>query len=201
VRHQCDTRGVRSKCHVCEDFECNTTSDDGGCHFQLQGVSTEMMSVNIPTVSDVPWAVGGRHRYDFGGETTTHVCVHLWGDGCSSSFGVDYSNCELRCWGFGIMTGRNATVTSVTRMERGEDDGRWPNHRLDSLDGVNSTPWLEKTPVISWEYPRFVGDETPKNPMGGREKYDYNPQGFVFTLAGSENGEDGFVDGTGSEAR
>lgn len=180
---------------MCEDFEC-----EGGsvCHFQLQGVLGEM-SVNIPTVSDAPWAVGGRHRYDFGGETTSHVCVHLSGGECQSSFGTDYSDCKLRCWGYG-MTGENATVTSATRMG-GDADGIWPNHRLDSLDGVNSTPWVEKTPTIAWEYPKFgEGNDVPKNPISG-QRYSFNPQGFVFTLAGSTSGEEGFVDGIESQAR
>ena len=85
------------------------------------------------------------------------------------------------------MTGGNASVT----------DGFW-NH---CLDGVNSTPWLEKMPIIAWEYPIFDGDGVPQNPVVTGKTYGYNPQGFVFTLAGSENGEDGFVDGTGSKAR
>eukprot|EP00804_Cyclotella_cryptica_P001991 CCRYP_007413-RA/>CCRYP_007413-RA protein AED:0.05 eAED:0.03 QI:0/0/0/1/1/1/4/0/2016 len=199
VRHECETRGVQSKCHVCEDFVCGIAMDQI-CHFQLQGVKWNEMSVNIPTVSDVPWAVNGKHRYDFGGSSTTHVCMYLSAKSpCQSSFGDDYSACELRCWGYG-MTGENATVTSVTRME-GDADGKWPNHRVDSLQGVNSTPWEEPSPKIAWEYPKFgATSEVPKNPIP-REDYALNPQGFVFTLAGSNNGEEGFVDGLESDAR
>ena len=198
MRHVCDTRGVRSKCHVCEDFECQ---GDDLCHFQLQGVKWEDMSQNIPTVSDVPWAVGGRHRYDFGGATTSHVCVYLSGaPPCQSSYGTDYSMCKLRCWGYG-MTGTNASVTSATRME-GDADGVWPNHRLDSLHGVNSTPWTERTPTITWEYPKSdVTDGIPVNPIAKGENYTLNSQGFVFTSAGSQKGEEGFSDGVGSDAR
>lgn len=37
-RHECDRRGVRSKCHVCEDIKCD--EDLGStCEYQLQGVS------------------------------------------------------------------------------------------------------------------------------------------------------------------
>ena len=98
------------------------------------------------------------------------------------------------------MSGLNASVTSATRME-GDADGVWPNHRLDSLEGVNSTPWLKKTPTIAWEYPKSAENEVPENPFARGESYTFNPQGFVFTMAGSEIGEAGFVDGVGSEAR
>lgn len=98
------------------------------------------------------------------------------------------------------MSGSNVTVTSATRME-GVADGVWPNHRLDSLQGVNSTPWVEQTPTIAWEYPRFgPGNEVPKNPIARKENYSFNPQGFVFTLAGSDRGEKGFLDGIEFEA-
>ena len=98
------------------------------------------------------------------------------------------------------MTGLNVTVTSATRME-GDPDGRWPNHHLDSFHGVNSTPWMEPEPTIAWEYPKFgEGNAVPRNPVG-RENYSFNPQGFVFTLAGSDAGEEGFVDGVKADAR
>lgn len=98
------------------------------------------------------------------------------------------------------MSGQNASVTSASRME-GDADGVWPNHRLDSLEGVNSTPWMLKTPTIAWEYPKSAGNEVPENPFVTKENYRFNPQGFVFTMAGSESGEAGFVDGVGLEAR
>ncbi|KAL9185156.1 hypothetical protein ACHAXT_002933 [Thalassiosira profunda] len=202
VRHECDVRGVQSKCHVCEAFACGP-SNDQTCHFQLQGVASEELSVNIPTVSDVPWAVNGSHRYDFGGESATHVCMYLSGaQPCQSSFGNDYSNCELRCWGYGDgMSGANSKAAFVTAMEEEELDGTWPNHRIDSRQGVNSTPWEQPSPTMAWNYPRFGdGDEVPTNPIEGKN-FSYNPQGFVFTLAGSLEGEEGFVDGTGSGAR
>jgi hypothetical protein len=34
-RHDCQIRGGRSKCHICEDIEC--LSDTSTCHLQLQG--------------------------------------------------------------------------------------------------------------------------------------------------------------------
>lgn len=201
MRHECDVRGVQSQCHICEDIACGSDENkDQTCHFQIQGVSWEDMSVNIPTVSDVPWAVNGSHRYDFGGASTTHVCMYLSGTPpCQSSFGEDYSKCELRCWGHG--SGEGSTASYVTKMEGEELDGNWPNHRVDSLHGVNSTPWEIPSPTMAVNYPTCSdGDEIPTNPNAG-EKYSFNPQGFVFTMAGSRNGEEGFSDGVGTDAR
>ena len=101
------------------------------------------------------------------------------------------------------MSGKNNTADLVTKMEGEELDGTWPNHRLDSFDGVNSTPWELKTPTMAWNYPRFsAGDETPVNPNSVAGKhYSFNPQGFVFTMAGSLDREEGYLDGTGSDAR
>ena len=208
VRHECNLRGVQSKCHICEDIICGPNNDHT-CHFQLQGVSYEDMTVNIPTVSDAPWAVNGSHRYDFGNDDTTHVCMYLSGTSsqCQSNFGQDYSQCELRCWGHGeSMSGRNNTPSHVTKMEGEELDGVWPNHRVDSHRGVNSTPWEMPLSTMAWNYPRFSeGNDTPMNPnandFGSGRKYSFNPQGFVFTIAGSLNGDEGFVDGVGSDAR
>lgn len=203
VRHECDVRGVQSKCHICADFACASgESKNQTCHFQLQGVSWEDMSVNIPTVSDVPWSVNGSHRYDFGGASSTHVCMYLSGTPpCQSSFGEDYSHCELRCWGHGdSMSGENSTTNYVTAMNGEDLNGNWPNHRVDSLRGVNSTPWIMRSPTMGWIYPSFSeGNEIPRNPV--TDRYSFNPQGFVFTLAGSPNGEGGFSDGQGSDAR
>ena len=211
IRHECNTRGVQSKCHICEDIVCGPDNNNKNqtCHFQLQGVSWEDIPTDIPTVSDVPWAVNGLHRYDFGGESTSHVCMYLSGVApCQSNFGTDFSQCDVRCWGWGeAMSGMNSTPAYVTTMmmddvgeEEHDVDGIWPNHRLDSLQGVNSTPWELPMPTMAWNYPRFDGDELPTNPNAGG-KYSFNPQGFVFTMAGSLDGEEGFVDGVGNDAR
>ncbi|CAM9556663.1 unnamed protein product, partial [Sphacelaria rigidula] len=37
-RHACDRRGVRSKCHLCEDIACGNDLNST-CGYQLQGVS------------------------------------------------------------------------------------------------------------------------------------------------------------------
>ncbi|KAL3661410.1 hypothetical protein V7S43_013613 [Phytophthora oleae] len=96
IRHQCSVFGVQSKCHICQSFACNGNSGDH-CAFQLQGIPWSALPTNIPTVSDVPWAVGGRHRYDYGG--ATQLCVFLSGGSCLSPFKTDFSHCDVRCWG------------------------------------------------------------------------------------------------------
>jgi hypothetical protein len=121
---------------------------------------------------------------------------------CQSNFGQDYSKCELRCWGHGdSLSGENSTAAYVTKMEREELDGYWPNHRVDSLRGVNSTPWELPSPTMAWNSHKFsTGNDVPINPNAGKQ-YAFNPQGFVFTMAGSQYGEEGFLDGIGSDTR
>ena len=179
MRHKCETRGVQSKCHICEDIFCGA---DDVCHFQIQGVQYDKMSSNIPTVSDIPWAVGGNHRYDFG--NASHICLHLSSE-CSSAFLTNYSNCQLRCWGYesGI----------INQMEQ------------DTIPHTAS--WTRDLLTDIWEYPKMhqsnknnMDDFIPRNP----KKYgrlERNPQGYVFTLAGSSHGMEGFEDGVDVQAR
>lgn len=123
IRHECTTFGVQSKCHICDDSSQN---------FQLQGVDSSHISKNIPTVSDQPWAVFGKHRYDFGKEGG-HTCVYLSGQfPCQSNYGHDYSKCVVRCWGFlgnnetsaissfGL-DGYNAAPTRVTQSRQSQE--------------------------------------------------------------------------------
>ena len=210
VRHVCQTRGIRSTCHICKDFSCGAIADplspnstknfssiydtegenrtwldrNGPCHFQLQGVSWIQLAKNIPTVSDVPWAVGGKHRYDFGGENTTHVCMYLSGTfPCQSSFGDDYSSCSIRCWGH--KKGWNGLKNNIVSSS----NKGW--HLL------NSTPWMAPEPSVAWSYPK--ADENTR--VNARNNPTFLPQGYTLTLAGSIHGESGFRDGTGHEAR
>ena len=250
MRHECETRGVQSKCHICEDIQCagrgsgddedhdSAASTDGEgsdstsiCHFQLQGVSTEEMSKNIPTVSDTPWAVGGSHRYDYGGVNTTHTCMHMSGGDCPSSFAQDYSKCELRCWGHSHLhshshsqnndlsgaknTARNTNTNTNTAGDatyvQGGSPGVWPNARNDYLKGVNMTPWTLPSPTQTWSYPTHhthKKDQKIGNPrVRVVDEYEYEnlqslPQGLTFTLAGDhEDGTAGFQDGLAHEAR
>ena len=199
VRHECQMRGVQSKCHICEDIVCNDSSST--CHSQLQGVEWNSLSKNIPTISDVPWAVGRSHRYDFGGNTTTHVCMYTSASyPCTSSFGTDYSSCKVRCWGHGHgLTGLNNTAVAATNVYDGPVS-TWPNHYGTNSAGVNATPWTRPLPTATWAYPKSAPGELPENPRVKGE-FSMLPQGFTFTLAGSLHGEEGFLDGLGADAR
>lgn len=45
-RHACDRRGVRSKCHMCENIMCGEDLDSE-CSYQLQGVSYPVILVRF----------------------------------------------------------------------------------------------------------------------------------------------------------
>ena len=205
VRHGCETRGVQSKCHICEDIACgdggSSSSSSSTCHYQLQGVEWDALSKNVPTFTDVPWAVGGSHRYDFGGNLTTHVCMYTSAvHPCTSSFGTDYSSCEVRCWGHdNDLTGLNNSAVVATNVHDGPVTA-WPNHYQDNAGGVNATPWTRPLPTATWAYPKSGPGELPGNPLLQGE-FSMLPQGFSFTLAGSLDGEEGFADGMGIDAR
>ena len=224
VRHVCETQGVQSKCHICEDIQCgsygSSTNNSSNsekrdkCHFQLQGVSWEDMSKNIPTVTDIPWAVGGRHRYDFGGANTTHVCMYMSGnDPCQSHLGEDYNSCIVRCWGYKSgLSGLNNTAGPTSHVGIGDEGGdtfdlygAWPNSKLGKeQNGLNATPWVLPQPTATWSYPKSDYLESTMSSTFSSDigtGTDILPQGFTFTLAGSSNGEEGFKDGTRSEAR
>lgn len=210
VRHICQTRGVRSKCHICEDFSCGESiiqpfpanrtmsmtvdqNTDGfnnstvfhRCYFQLQGVPWTELAKNIPTVSDVPWAVGGYHRYDFGGENTTHVCMYLSGTfPCQSNLGYDYSSCKIRCWGYKKgWSGLKNNIISSSNV---------------GWNLLNATPWMTPEPSVTWSYPK---EDEGKGGTDANNHPAFLPQGYTFTLAGSNNREYGFKDGLGHEAR
>ena len=220
VRHRCETQGVQSKCHICEEIYCgNNNFSEKICHFQLQGVSWNEMSKNIPTVTDVPWAVGGAHRYDYGGENTTHVCMYMSGrEPCQSHLGTDYSACVVRCWGHSSkLSGLNNTSGPTSKGQYDDDNvddfsqdrengnvfnlGIWPNLELaERQGGLNTTPWTLPQPTAMWSYPKsdMVGNDFTYN-IG--PELELLPQGFTFTLAGSKSGEEGFEDGKGPQAR
>ncbi len=221
MRHVCETRGVRSKCHICEEIRCGAYRNST-CQFQIQGVSYDELSVNIPTVTDAPFVIprdNGQyyHRYDYGGDNISHVCLHLT-TGCGSSFLDDYSHCQLRCWGYHEGTNNNSTSNIDDRQEF-----MTSSIRMKSVNRTlsHTAYWTPRQPGIIWEYPRVAYmQENVKGAhpmMGYRSAYassivpplnprkygphTSNPQGFSFTLAGSIDGEEGFVDGEDHKAR
>jgi hypothetical protein len=174
VRHECETRGVQSKCHLCKDIDCGrsekwsagrgnhnnqSTTSTSTCHFQLQGVSTADMSKNVPTVSDIPWAVGGLHRYDYGGQNVSHICLHMSGGYCQSNYGKDYSNCVVRCWGHSATLERNQHKPGPTILNydatKATDMFLPTSGRIYYHDTFGVGPWLQETlpvNVQSWSY-------------------------------------------------
>lgn len=133
---------------------------------QLQGVPAFELATNIPTVTDSPWAVNGDFRYDFGNPNTSHVCVMLSGHTCIEPTTSDFSNCTVRCFGYG-----DNQRQQLFPLE--------PQPNSMAIGGV----------IERWERP------TPCE-LGGRPcalDHGYNPQGYVFTVAGS--GEAGDTDG------
>ena len=185
TRHACATKGVESKCHVCEPIACG---EDGSatCNYQTQGVSWHGLSVNVPTASDSPWAIAGGHRYDFGNESTRGVCVMVSGGHCVSPYGADYSNCTVRCWGYtepGAKTKLSATERSHLEANRSYVRGE------DNTDAYRRADGDSALATDVWEYPEQYSFEY----SFGDEPVLYNPQGRVFTLAGG--GRPGYADG------
>ena len=172
MRHECTWYGVRSKCHRCEDMNCQGAP----CHYQIQGVDWHGLSKNIPTYNDAPWAVNGSHRSDYGSIDTTHVCLMMSAGHCLSPYAWDYSNCSIRCWGHGFP----GTV----------DTPQWLLQ--DASDVINGS---NPTAIDSWNYPKIasqLGTTNAGAPV-------YNPQGYAQTIAGG-NGP-GYLDGAGTVAK
>ena len=194
-RHVCQVLGGLSKCHICEPIECDSQLKDangvpGLCNLQLQGVNNTDMSRNIPTLSDTAWAVGGSFRHDYGGKNVSHFCVFTSQAHCALPNTTDFTDCTVRCFGHGFKHAAvklDASRRSVTDVYPGM--GRW------SDDGA----------VDLWSYPKNCNDmkllHDEKCTFTGVKNQipSYNPQGYVFTYAGS--GKKGFVDGSSDTAR
>jgi hypothetical protein len=179
-RHSCEIRGGRSKCHICEEIDCS--SETGKCQLQLQGVSSTVISNNIPTVTDDAWAVEGAHRHDYGSDSTTHFCVFLSGGDCPLPQTSDFSDCPVRCAGHGFP--RPPVVSEAANRTV-----------IDLYDGQKR--WADDGSVDLWEYPWNC---TELNDRGGSCTVgangftpSFNPQGFTYTHAGE--GALGFKDG------
>jgi hypothetical protein len=108
--HKCGVRGARTKCHTCMRISCGARGDNEMCAMQLQGVDWPELPANVPTVTDVPFAVGPNvsHRYDFG--NASRVCLLASGGAClrGDAPGDDYTACTVHCWGGGPGDGRAA---------------------------------------------------------------------------------------------
>ncbi len=155
--HICGARGSESKCHRCEDIPCGPSLDQT-CAFQLQGADWSELNGNVATVTDVPWAVGGTHRNDFGGSDTTHTCLMLSGGACVEPFGeVGFhygDSCVTRCWGHNNGLGvRQQTPTEL---------------RSQTPDYFNNPE--ERLHTVVWEYDPYEAGQ--------------HSQGYVEAFAG-----------------
>lgn len=120
--HVIDFRGALTKTWRCEAITCNSGAST--CQMQIQGMDigqcvllvfcscsvcwtrysrnsapARRLPINIPTVSDVAFAVGGSHRYDFGNSATSRTCVLLTEKHIYHTM-QDFSDAVVRCWGY-----------------------------------------------------------------------------------------------------
>ncbi|KAJ1436904.1 hypothetical protein B484DRAFT_416698 [Ochromonadaceae sp. CCMP2298] len=187
-RHPCNVLGGLSKCHICEEIEC--LSELGVCNLQLQGVNSASMSVNVPTVSDHAWAVGGEHRHDYGGSAVTHYCVLTSEAYCTLPETTDFSDCTVRCFGYGFPQPAvkvDPTSRSVTDVYPGM--GKWDGDgAVDYWAFPKSCSQLQEYQGTSCTY-TGESNQVPS----------FNPQGYTFSVAGS--GSAGFKDGASTVAQ
>ena len=68
---------------------------------QIQGMNWDNLPKNIPTYSNMPWAVGPnvRHRNDWG--NAERACVMLSGEDCILDTTSSFDSCAVRCVGTG----------------------------------------------------------------------------------------------------
>lgn len=192
MRHECGRFGAESKCHICEDIELrsrfrasNTDRDildlnNGSIYYQLQGVAWENMAHNVPTVSDSPWAVGGRHRYDFGSGDTSRVCVMVSGGYCSAPHnatsatvqawrmgpsipwsghahiepGRNFGNCTLRCWGYG------KNFSGEVNYPTAHLEGKFYTPGQDNQDNYRTADFDSNLATDVWRYTKVMGEGT-----------------------------------------
>ena len=68
---------------------------------QIQGMDWLNLPKNIPTISNMPWAIGPNvtHRNDWG--NAERACVMLSGDDCVLDTTTSFDHCAIRCVGTG----------------------------------------------------------------------------------------------------
>ncbi|KAK1945291.1 NHL repeat-containing protein 2 [Phytophthora citrophthora] len=180
----------------------------------MLGIPWTNLPKNIPTVSDVPWAVGGRHRYDYG--AATQLCVFLSGGSCLSPFETDYSQCDVRCWGTqsGALTYKGAHPYRNVSDAKASDiwsysplfgaPGR-SQGLVTTVAGEGTAGFLDGTAAAAkFNHPRGVAVDSNGvvyvADTGNHRirRIDPNTK-MVTTLAG--DGREGFTDGSALTAR
>ena len=212
-RHRCQVRGGLSKCNICEEIICDSEKNNT-CFLQLQGVAPDKMAGNLPTVTDTAWAVGGKHRKDFGGKSVSHFCVFTSGNGyttsnvrtdCTNPKSTSFDGCQMRCFGyFGWLftpctETQIRTATCTTAKQAIYQSA--PNATIvDLYPGMGR--WKDDGQVDIWTYPRNCSELSSQFGVqctfSGNTR-SYNPQGFTFTLSGS--GKGGLKDGSATVAQ
>lgn len=144
------------------------------------------MSLNIPTVSDIGWAVGGDYRTDYGGINVSHYCVFISGGSCLQPETSYFGNCTVRCFGYGHGA-----------------PPRYLGSAAPPLIEPYLLPYIDSGPADIWAFPRNCSDLSSQSAacshsVNPPSSPTFNPQGFAFTVAGS--GAAGFKDGFGSAA-
>lgn len=145
------------------------------------------MSINIPTVSDTSWAIGGSFKHDYGGAEVTHFCVFITGGDCILPQTTSFDHCSIRCFGAGYK--------SIAKKNQAS-----PRSHVDVYPGMGR--WPDDGEIDLWEYPQNCAALNAAEGSSACTVHDhvpsYNPQGFTFTVAG--NGGEGFRDGPSQSA-
>jgi LCCL domain len=203
--HECVSRGVRSKCNICEDIGCGPTRNET-CNMQLQGVDWPLLPKNAPTVTDSPFAVGLRvnHRWDFG--NADRICVMTQGRDCIAppNGPGDYADCAVRCWGANnpdppkpYQHGWNYSIGTTfpqgyVKTWAGDVAGRQPGYE----DGPNYSAKFRNPKGIAVDHNGWVYVADTDNHV---IRLIYR-NGTVTTLAGTP-GRPGWQDGPAKRAR
>ena len=199
--HSCVTRGARSLCFRCEDVACDSEDGTRTCPLQLQGAIEGNLHDNIPTVTDVAFAVGDAvtHRYDYGNSEL--VCLWLEGGPCLLATTGDFSECAVRCWGDGFVP--------PVPYEHGWTYNRsigQPQGRLTTFSGQVGNPGHADGPadVAQFDTPQGVAIDLDRNlyvaDTNNHVIRRVSPTGHASTLAGTP-GDPGEVDGPASTAK
>jgi hypothetical protein len=215
--HECTVGGAYSRCSICENFACGDSRDET-CAFQIQGIAWETLPINVPTISDTPFAVGVNvtHRNDF--SNANRVCVITSSGTCLEGGGRvnnDYSTCAVRCWG----DGEESPVPAPRGWMYYNQRGGLLQGRVDTFAGGGGKKVFHQASSQSQSQSSKGGyRDGPSNqalfnhPQGVAVDalgYVYvadtdnhcirciNASGFVFTLAGKCGDKPGYLDGRG----
>lgn len=210
--HECTVGGAYSRCSICEMFACGDNREET-CAFQIQGITWETLPINVPTVSDTPFAVGANvlHRNDF--SNADRVCVITSSGTCLESAGRlnnDYSSCAVRCWG----DGEAPPVPAPRGWMYSNQHGGFLQGRVDTVagrgamnqsvggsgrgfrNGPSSQALFNNPQGVAVDARGYVYVADTDNHCIRR----ISPSGSVITLAGKCGERSGYIDGQGDRS-